>query len=650
MTERSPSLSAEQAGPAVLVAAALRGAVAAGLGLGSVAVLVAAVWISSPAPDSGPGEAFHAAAGLWLLAHGAELVRTETLTGAPAPMGVVPLLLAALPVWLVHRAARDVLEPEEGRAAPTPGRAFALVTAGYLLVGGVVALYARGASLSARPLSLLFPAVLVVAGAAAAGVWTACGHPVGPPPSWAPVRLHEAMARTRFVRRAEAVGRSAAAGTAVLLGGGALVVAAALVWHGGPVQESFLRLADDWGGRVAVLLLALGLVPNAAVWGAAYGLGPGFALGTASTVTPLAFTGHPAVPDFPLLAAMPAQGPGAPPNWAAGAVPVAAALTVAWFTVRRAAPAHGVREEAWSPWETALTTALAAVGCGIGAALLAAAAGGPLGTHALADFGPVWWLTGAATLAWTVVLGVPAALLLRAWRLRGRTKDEQPADAADRAEGVKTRSAKKAPGEAKKARGEAKKARREAKKASGEAKKAAAEAKKAVAEGAENAPGADDKASGPAEKGARRRWWPWSGSRATEEQDPRSDEAPAPASGGGPDVDVEAYDFLPTDPWHARTADAHPSGPPEPPPATAAPDTEPEPEKSEEAEPGTLDTGPEPEPQASEPGPPGTEPGPPGTEPGPPGTEPGPPGTEPGPPGTDSGPPDTGPASPAATA
>lgn len=121
MTERGPLLSAEHGRPAVQARALLRGAVAAGLGLGSVAVLVVVLWISSPSPDSGPGEAVHAAAGLWLLAHGAELIRTDTLTGAPAPVGVVPLLLTALPVWLVHRAARDVLEPEEGRGAPRPG-------------------------------------------------------------------------------------------------------------------------------------------------------------------------------------------------------------------------------------------------------------------------------------------------------------------------------------------------------------------------------------------------------------------------------------------------------------------------------------------------------------------------------------------------
>ncbi|MFF0394245.1 DUF6350 family protein [Streptomyces sp. NPDC005248] len=410
MTERTPSLSAEQGRSTVLASAFLRGMLAGGLGLGSLAVLVMMVWISSPASDSGPGGALHAAAGIWLLAHGAELVRTDTLSGAPAPVGVVPLLLTAVLMWLVHRAARDVMEPDdEGRTPPSAGSVFCLVTGGYLLVVAVVAFYAKSGSMAARPSSLLFPLVPAVAGAAGAGVWTAAGRPIAPP-SWAPMRLHEAMARTRFAGRAEAVLRAAAAGTAVLLGGGALLVAASLVWHAEQVQASFLGLSGDWAGRSAVLLLAMALVPNAAVWGAAYGLGPGFALGTASTVTPLAFTGRPALPDFPLLAAVPAHGPGTVLNWAAVAVPAAAGVAIARFTGRDG--------EAGSPWETALTAALAAVGCGVGTAALTAAAGGPMGTGALAEFGPVWWLTGAAAPAWTALIGVPGALLLRAWRLR----------------------------------------------------------------------------------------------------------------------------------------------------------------------------------------------------------------------------------------
>ncbi|NEB78773.1 hypothetical protein G3I40_26645, partial [Streptomyces sp. SID14478] len=105
--ERSP-------GPA---AGVFGGLVAAGLGLGACAVLVMVLWISSPYPDSGPGGALHTAAALWLLAHGAEVIRTDTLSGSPAPLGVTPLLLLALPVWLVHRAARDAAEDTEGAEA-----------------------------------------------------------------------------------------------------------------------------------------------------------------------------------------------------------------------------------------------------------------------------------------------------------------------------------------------------------------------------------------------------------------------------------------------------------------------------------------------------------------------------------------------------
>ncbi|SCD84115.1 hypothetical protein GA0115243_104411 [Streptomyces sp. ScaeMP-e83] len=418
MTERSPMLPPERTRTLALASAFLRGVAAAGLGLGSLAVLVMVFWISSPYPDSGPGGALRAAAAVWLLAHGAELVRPDTLSGVPAPVGVVPLLLVVGPLWLAHRAARDAAEPEEGRARPSQTGAFCAVTAGYLLVAAGAAAYARDGALRVVPESLAFPVALVVAGAAAAGVWTAAGRPFGPLPSWSPLVLQEAVARTLFRNRAEAACRAAAVGLAVLIGGGALLVAVALGRDMAAAQGSFLALAGDWSGRVAVLLLAVSLVPNAALWGAAYGLGPGFALGTGATATPLGLTGTPAAPHFPLLAAVPEPGPATPLNWAAFAVPAVAALALAWCTVRRAAPADAPRAKAWSPRETVLVTGLAALGCGAGTALLAAVAGGPLGTRALSAFGPVWWLTGPAALVWTAAIGVPAALLLRWWRLR----------------------------------------------------------------------------------------------------------------------------------------------------------------------------------------------------------------------------------------
>ncbi|MFJ2229199.1 cell division protein PerM [Streptomyces halstedii] len=453
VTERSPMLSAERSRSAVLASAFVRGTFAAGLGLGAITVLVMVLWISSSSPDSGPGGALHVATGLWLLAHGAELVRTETLSGHPAPVATVPLLLTVLPLWLAYRAGRD--STESGGAEDPAGRRSAVgvccaVSAGYLLVVLGVAAYARNSGLPADRASLAFPSAVLVVLVVAAGVWASRGRPWAPVLAWAPLRVQEAAARARFRAGLEAALRAAAAGVAMLLGGGALLVAVALVWHAGEVQESFLTLAGHWAGRICVLLLALAFVPNAAMWAASYGLGPGFALGTASTATPLTFGGHPALPDFPLLAAVPTQGPGTAANWASVAVPLAAGLVLARFTARAAVPVSGSREGAWGAGGTAAVAALAAAGCGAGAALLAAASGGALGTGALAEFGPVWWLVGPAALVWAAVIGVPAALLTRAWRLREQgwswrrdvssTEDERPEPAPDEGTGGKPRA------------------------------------------------------------------------------------------------------------------------------------------------------------------------------------------------------------------
>lgn len=419
--DRSPGLGAGLFG----------GAVAAGLGLGSFAVLVMVLWISSPYPDSGPDGALHIAAALWLLAHGAELVRADSLSGAPAPVGVTPLLLLALPAWLLHRAARDATEgPEEEGAAQDAPPVSALtawlgVVTGYLAVGGGVALYAAGGGL--RP-DWTWTAVcvpLLAMAAAGAGVWTAYGRPRGPVSPRVPYLL------PRWVRRrvldpgargcALAAGRAAGAGTAVFVGGGALLVAVSLVGHGGAARASFLQLTEAWSGRIAVLLLCAALIPNAALWGAAYALGPGFTLGAGRVTGPLASDPAPLLPPFPLLSAVPDAGPGTPLTWAVAAVPVAAGLTTAWFTAR-AACTGGEGKTPWSGGRTAANVCLAAVLCAGALAVSAALAGGPLGSNALAHIGPVWWQTGAATLAWTAAVAVPTALGLRAWRLRKRSK------------------------------------------------------------------------------------------------------------------------------------------------------------------------------------------------------------------------------------
>ncbi|CAM5262876.1 hypothetical protein SALBM135S_04127 [Streptomyces alboniger] len=402
------------------------GAVAACLGLGALAVLVMVLWISSPFPDSGPDGVLRVVASLWLLAHGAELIRADTLSGAPAPVGLTPLLLAALPGWLVHRAARDAADPE-GRGHPAR-TAWYGVLAGYLLVALCMLVYASGGEPRPGWFGAVLRVPLLVAVAAGFGVWAAHGRPRGPLPvsvrpalDLLPARVRPYLVRGFFVRRrALAVVRAGAAGAMALVGGGALLVAVALVLNLGQVQASYGRITNVWSGSVAVILLAVALVPNAAVWGASYALGPGFALGTGAVAAPRAVEEGPSLPPFPLLEAVPAAGPGAPLDAAVLVVPVAAGLVVAWCTVQAAAPAFGERADAWSAGRTAAGAAVSAVLCGVAMAVLAGLAGGPMGVAVLADFGPAWWLVGPAALGWTASVGVPVALVVRAWRLRKR--------------------------------------------------------------------------------------------------------------------------------------------------------------------------------------------------------------------------------------
>ncbi|WP_420803417.1 DUF6350 family protein [Streptomyces naphthomycinicus] len=419
MRDRSPGLAASMLG----------GAVAAGLGLGSSAVLVMMLWVSSPYPDSGPGGALHVAAALWLLAHGVELDRTDTLSGAAMPVGVTPLLLLALPVWLVYRAARDATDAsaDPDGPPPVPARtAWTGVVLGYLGVGVAAALYCSGGEL--RPqwswVTVCLPGV--AATAAGAGVWVAYGRPREPVLSALAVLpgvVRRLLFGTDEPARLGAAVRAAGAATAVLLGGGALLVGVSLVWHGGPARASFLELTEGWTGRFAVLLLGIALIPNAAVWAASYALGPGFALGAGHLVHPFASDPAPLLPPFPLLAAVPDPGVGTELNWAAGVVPAVAGMTAGWFVARAAVrrPAAGEAARArWSAGRTASVVLLTAMVCAAVLALLAGLAGGPLGVAALARLGPLWWQTGGAAGAWTLVFALPVALIARLWRLRGR--------------------------------------------------------------------------------------------------------------------------------------------------------------------------------------------------------------------------------------
>ncbi|WP_223243204.1 DUF6350 family protein, partial [Streptomyces sp. CBMA123] len=110
------------------------------VGLAVVGVPVLGLWVATPYADSDAAGATRLAGALWLLGHGAPVLRGR----ADAPLTVTPLLLGALAVVRLYRAGAGVAARRGLRSRW--GGPVAL-WAGYCAVAVVVALHCAGAGL-----------------------------------------------------------------------------------------------------------------------------------------------------------------------------------------------------------------------------------------------------------------------------------------------------------------------------------------------------------------------------------------------------------------------------------------------------------------------------------------------------------------------
>ncbi|MGW6914974.1 cell division protein PerM [Kitasatospora sp. NPDC054939] len=392
------------------------------LGLAVVLVPVLGLWVVTPHAEADAAGAARLAGALWLLGHGAPMLRAELA----APVTVTPLLLGLFAVNRLYRAgARAGARP--GLRARWSGPA--AVCAGYCTVGAVVVAQcavtgAATGALRARILPDLLVLVALAGAATAAGARSAglparAGAPV--PTGAGPLR----SAGAQFVRwlpeQARPVGGGPAVRAAVLAGLGGLLAAGALVVATAAVLDAVdgagltaRSLAGGPGAVTGLLLLTLLLLPNAVLWGAAYALGPGFSVGTGTTVAPSGTVLGP-VPEFPLLGLLPEPGAG---GWrlAVCLLPALAAVLPA-LLLGRAAAGTGTGRLPWHPVATAVAAVSAALLVGGAAATAGWLSGGSLAGGRMAELGPVPWRTGLAAAAWFTVVAAPLALLTRATAL-----------------------------------------------------------------------------------------------------------------------------------------------------------------------------------------------------------------------------------------
>jgi hypothetical protein len=159
-----------------------------------------------------------------------------------------------------------------------------------------------------------------------------------------------------------------------------LAFVAALAVDFGAAVNVLSRLHTDAGDTVLLCVAIATVLPNAVVFSASYLLGPGFTVGTGTLVSPALVAIGP-VPMFPLLAALPDNGP--TPAWTQGlvAVPVlCAAIGAAWAQ----------RRQPTTAWDQgALRGLVGGVLAAVVLGVLAVVAGGAVGPGRMADVGPL---------------------------------------------------------------------------------------------------------------------------------------------------------------------------------------------------------------------------------------------------------------------
>ena len=368
-----------------------RGALAAvwavSLGVAVLVVVVLIVWATDSRSGAGAGEAIRGAMQLWLVAHKVPLhVQHGVL--AVAPLGLTALLAA-----LVARAAA-VLGRGHGVDCPS-GVALVALAIGipYGVLTAFVAAAATSNAVRPSPLAALAAGLILGCAAAACGATRAAG-------GFGPV-----MAAMPDAARVPAA--AAARALIVLLGSGLLLSAIAVARNVGAAADAARLLGGGIVAGAGLFVLDFLLMPNAAVAAIGYVSGPGFAVGTGSSVT-LASVHLGAMPSLPLLAAVPRTS-ASPTAWAASFLVLVAAGAIAGWRIGRDADAT------W--WQLAGRAVSSAALAGIGVAILAALAGGPGGPGRMTAVGASPWQVGLAVAGEVAVAAVLVAMPAR-WSRR----------------------------------------------------------------------------------------------------------------------------------------------------------------------------------------------------------------------------------------
>jgi hypothetical protein len=292
--------------PLTALFAALEAVLVVGVGIGIPLVPLTVLWAVQFGFAADWGAFWRASVDVWLVGHGADLTivlddATSTALGLTAehtgfPITIALLGFALLTLALGARAGRRVAETRYRLV----GESTSVLT--FAALATIVALTARvpGASPDLAQ-SIILPTLVFVAGIAIGSLRTrrAEGDEDGSSlrdwiDDWDP--------DTR--RSVGAALRGAGAATTATLAAASVLLAICLAAGYARIISLYESLHTEVLGGIAVTLGQLALLPNLVAWTASWLVGPGFAIGSGSSVGPLGTALGP-VPAVPVLGALP---------------------------------------------------------------------------------------------------------------------------------------------------------------------------------------------------------------------------------------------------------------------------------------------------------------------------------------------------------
>ncbi|MGX5681977.1 cell division protein PerM [Schumannella luteola] len=392
--------------PLTVVFAALEALLVVAIGIAIPLLPLTVLWAVQFGFGADWAAFWRASVDIWLIGHGVavtfvldpSVAAALGLPGAEVPftVDVAALGFALLTVLLGVRAGRRISETRYRGLG-------ALVAAGTFAVASV-AITATALHPLARPSlvqAAFLPVLFFVAGLAIGVQLTLrdLGQRRRSPLDALPATPRELVATALR-------GGAAAAALLVLLASLATAASIAVSYAG--IITLYESLHTEVLGGVALTLAQLAFLPTLVVWAVSWLVGPGFALGTGSLVSPLGTALGP-LPAIPVLGALPTG------QSAFGFVGLLAPV-VAGFLVG-AVLGPGIRRRLEGPLVIAAPLLAGAI-AGLIVGVLCAFASGGLGPGRLADVGPNPWQVGILA---AIEIGVAATIgVLASGRLPGR--------------------------------------------------------------------------------------------------------------------------------------------------------------------------------------------------------------------------------------